>query len=69
MTTRTTILVVSSPRPEVEPPVVLFEGPGNTACVMTDAEVRGLVWDVLGHALGAESPRETLARLARDSRR
>jgi hypothetical protein len=65
-TGRVPVRVVPSPRPEVEPPTILFNGPDGFACAMSQADVEGLVWDVLGHALGAESPRETVARLARN---
>jgi hypothetical protein len=59
------IVVVSSPRPEVEPPVTTFRSEHGSVCLDEDG-VRGLVCDVLGHAMGAEAPRETVARLARE---
>jgi hypothetical protein len=58
--------VVSSPRPDVKPPVTTYTSDGHGSVCLSEADVRALVADILSHAIGAETPRETVERMGRD---
>lgn len=59
------VVIVHSPRPEIEPPARTYYGWRDThaGCALTDDEVRALVGLVIDAGRGAESPFDTMRRL------